>query len=164
MNQVVLLATLIVTISVVITFLCSFSLSSYMRPGQKKQSKKDRPSSPSRANDHHENQTPVPETESTSAMEGSAAPRSPTTPTPTMTTPDTTAETTTPTSTEESHDIVLLFRTPPPTPTEEDEILFDNLTVLLLELILTVYLYHRRRTPSSLTLGLSMTPDLTDLH
>ncbi|PBK88167.1 hypothetical protein ARMGADRAFT_1034140 [Armillaria gallica] len=37
--------------------------------------------------------------------------------------------------------------TPPPTPTEEDEVLFDNLTVLLTELLLCIYLEHRRYFP-----------------
>ncbi len=97
------------------------------------------------ANDHLESPNPVPETENTSTIENSAAPWNPTTPTPTTTTLDTTAETTTTTLIEESHDTVLLFQTLPPTPTEENETLFDNLTVLLFELIITVYLYHRRR-------------------
>ncbi|PBK79887.1 hypothetical protein ARMGADRAFT_1092666 [Armillaria gallica] len=39
--------------------------------------------------------------------------------------------------------------TPPPTPTQEDEVLFDNLTVLLTELLLCVYLEHRQLFPRS---------------
>ncbi len=87
------------------------------------------------ANDHPANRSPIPETENINAMENSAVPRSPTTPTPTTTTVGTTAEITTAT----------LIETPPTTPTEEDEEIFDNLVDLLFELIITVYLYHRRR-------------------
>ncbi len=36
------------------------------------------------------------------------------------------------------------IETPPPSPTEEDQILFDNLTTLLFELIITVYREHLR--------------------
>ncbi len=36
------------------------------------------------------------------------------------------------------------IETPPPSPTEEDKEIFDNLVDLLFKLILTVYLYHRR--------------------
>ncbi len=36
------------------------------------------------------------------------------------------------------------IETPPPSLTEEDKILFDNLTVLLFELIITVYREHLR--------------------
>ncbi len=35
------------------------------------------------------------------------------------------------------------IETPPPSPTEEDEEIFDNLVDLLFELIITVYRYHR---------------------
>ncbi len=34
------------------------------------------------------------------------------------------------------------IETPPPSLTEEDRILFDNLTILLFELIITVYREH----------------------
>ncbi len=87
------------------------------------------------ANNHPADQSPVPGTESTSVTENSAEPPSPTTPTPTTTTVGTTRGTTTTTSIE----------TPPPSPTEEDREIFDNLVDLLFKLILTVYLYHRHR-------------------
>ncbi len=64
-----------------------------------------------------------------------------------MTTQDTTEGITTTTSIESpsmSPDYPILFQTPPPTPTEEDRILFDNLVDLLFELIVTIYHEHRR--------------------
>ncbi len=87
------------------------------------------------ANDHPTDQSPVPETENTSATEDSATPWSPTTPTPITTIVAITWGITTTTSIE----------TPPPSPTEEDGEIFDNLIDLLFKLILTVYLYHRQR-------------------
>ncbi len=99
------------------------------------------------ANDHPENRNPIPETESTSATEGSAIPRSLMTPTLTTTIADTTAETTTTTSIESSPAssvTIIPTRTPPLTLTEEDKIIFDNLNILLFELLVTIYHEHLR--------------------
>ncbi len=67
-------------------------------------------------------------------MENGAAPQNPMTPTPITTTAATTAEITT----------TISIETPLPTPTKEDKIIFDNLTALLFELIITVYREHLR--------------------
>ncbi len=40
--------------------------------------------------------------------------------------------------------MTISIETPPPTPTEEDKNLFDNLAVLLFELLITVYREHLR--------------------
>ncbi len=86
-------------------------------------------------------------TESTSTTRSSALPQSLTTLTPSTTTAATTEGTTTTTSIESSPAssvTIIPVRTPPPTPTEEDKIIFDNLNDLLFELLITIYHEHLR--------------------
>ncbi len=87
----------------------------------------------------------APATKSTSITKNSVIPRSPTTPTPTTITADSTEGTMMTTlieSSPASSMTILPVRTPPPTLTKEDKIIFNNLTVLLFELIITVYREH----------------------
>ncbi len=87
------------------------------------------------------------ETGSTSTTENSAILPSPTTPIPTTTIVATMVEIRTPISTRNLPFLSTTtapIETPPPSPTEEDKIIFDNLTILLFELIITVYREHLR--------------------
>ncbi len=64
-----------------------------------------------------------------------------------MTIAVTTAEITTPTSTRNIPFLITTapyIETPSPSPTEKDEDLFDNLAILLFELLITVYREHLR--------------------